>query len=63
MAEKKASTLSVKLHMDVIKAARTVASLRGVTMTDLLSDMLREDLKRFEKEEVAKRAKELKLTR
>jgi hypothetical protein len=57
MADKKPATLSVKLHMDVIESARIVAALRGVTMTDLLSDMVRTDLTRMEQEEIAKRAK------
>lgn len=57
MADKKPPTLSVKLHMDVIESARVVAALRGVTMTDLISGMLRDDLSRMEHEEIVKRAK------
>jgi hypothetical protein len=57
MTEKKPTTLSVKLDMDVIESARIVAALRGVTMTHLISDMIRADLARMEQEEIAKRAK------
>lgn len=57
MTEKKPSTLSVKLRMEVIESARVVAALRGVTITDLISDMVEEDLKRMEQEEIDKRAK------
>lgn len=60
MADKKPSTLSVKLDMDVIESARVVAALRGVTITALLSGMVRDDLKRMEDEEIAKRAKKPK---
>lgn len=57
MADKKSSTLSVKLRMEVIESARVVAALRGVTITDLISDMVEDDLKRMEQEEIDKRAK------
>ena len=57
MADKKPATLSVKLRMSVIESARVVAALRGVTMTDLISDMIESDLKRMEQEEIDKRAK------
>ena len=57
MADKKPATLSVKLHMDVIESARIVAALRGITMTDLISDMVRDELARMESEEIAKRSK------
>jgi hypothetical protein len=56
MADDKAKTLSVKLHMDVIESARIVAAIRNISMTDMLSDMLRPDLVRMEREELAKRA-------
>jgi hypothetical protein len=55
--EKKPATLSVKLDRAVIEAARVVAALRGVTMTALLSDLLRADVARLEDEEIAKRAR------
>jgi hypothetical protein len=54
---KKPATVSVKLHVDVVESARIVAALRGITITDLVSDMVREDLARMEAEEIAKRAK------
>lgn len=57
MAKTKSSTLSVKLRMSVIESARVVAALRGVTITDLISDMVEDDLKRIEQEEIDKRAK------
>lgn len=57
MADAKPKTLSVKLDMDVIESARVVAALRGVTITALISGMVRDDLKRMEDEEIAKRAK------
>lgn len=50
-------TLSVKLRMGVIESARVVAALRGVTITDLISDMVENDLRRMEQEEIDKRAK------
>jgi len=56
MAESKPKTLSVKLHMDVIESARIIAAIRGVSMTDLLSDLLREPLLAMEKEELHKRS-------
>jgi hypothetical protein len=55
MADEKTKTLSVKLHMDVIESARIVAAIRNVSMTDMLSDMLRPELVRMEREELAKR--------
>jgi hypothetical protein len=55
MADDKAKTLSVKLHMDVIESARIVAAIRNISMTDMLSDMLRPDLVRMERDELAKR--------
>jgi hypothetical protein len=57
MADKQPKTLSVKLDMDVIESARVVAALRGVTITALISGMVRDDLVRMEQEEIAKRAK------
>lgn len=60
MADKKPTTLSVKLRMGVIESARVVAALRGVTITDLISDMVEDDLKRMEQEEIEKRAKHAK---
>lgn len=56
MAAEKPKTLSVKLHMDVIESARIVAAIRGVSMTDMLSDMLRPSLVEMERDELAKRA-------
>jgi hypothetical protein len=57
MADEKIKNLSVKLHMDVIEAARIVSAFRGETMTDMLSDILRPILARMEREETTKRAK------
>lgn len=57
MATEKPKTLSVKLHMDVIEAARIVAAYRGEAMTDMLSHILRPILAEMEREETAKRAK------
>jgi hypothetical protein len=57
MAEEKPKTMSVKLHIDVIEAARIVAAYRGDSMTDMLSDILRPVLAKMEREEIAKRAK------
>jgi hypothetical protein len=48
-------TLSVKLTTDVIESARIISAFRGVSMTDLLSDILRPILKSIEAEEAAKR--------
>jgi hypothetical protein len=55
MADDKPKTLSVKLHMDVIESARIVAAIRNVSMTDMLSDMLRPGLIEMEREELSKR--------
>ena len=55
MSEAKPKTLSVKLHIDVIEAARIVTAYRNESMTDLLSDLLRPVLAQMEAEEVAKR--------
>jgi hypothetical protein len=55
-SEKEPKTLSVRLHMDVIKSARIIAAYQGVQMTDLLSDILRPILARIEKQEVDKRS-------
>lgn len=57
MADEKVRTLSVKLHVDVIEAARIVAAYRSETMTDLLSDILRPALAKMEQDEIAKRSK------
>ena len=57
MADDKPKTLSVKLPMDVIEAARIVSAYRGVTMGDMLADILRPVLAKMEREEVAKRSK------
>ena len=57
MADEKPKTLSVKLHVDVIEAARIVAAFRNETMTDLLSNMLRAPLAQMEQAEIAKRTK------
>jgi hypothetical protein len=55
MADEKPKTLSVKLHMDVIESARIVAAIRNVSMTDMLSDMLRPQLVEMEREELSRR--------
>ena len=50
-------TQSVKLKLDVIQSARIVASCRGVSITDLLSDMIRPIVSKMEREEMQKRLK------
>ena len=50
-------TQSVKLRLNVIQSARIVASCRGVSITDLLSDMLEPTLAKMEREEMQKRLK------
>jgi hypothetical protein len=55
MASEKPKTLSVKLHMDVVEAARIVSAYRNEQIADLLSAILRPALARMEREEVAKR--------
>lgn len=57
MADEASKTLSVKLHADVVKAARIVSSYRDEAMTDMLSGILRPILARMEDEEVAKRGR------
>lgn len=49
---------SVKLKLDVIQSARIVASCRGVSITDLLSDILRPIVVKMEREEMTKRLKQ-----
>lgn len=56
MADEKPKTLSVKLHIDVIEAARIVSAYRNETITDMLSDILRPVLVEMERDEVAKRS-------
>lgn len=46
---------SVKLKMDVIQSARIVASCRGISITELLSDILRPIVAKMEREEMQKR--------
>jgi hypothetical protein len=57
MSDAKPKTLSVKLPMDVIEAARIVSAYRGEPMADMLADILRPALVKMERDEVAKRAK------
>jgi hypothetical protein len=54
-------TLSVKLHTDVIEAARIVGADRNESMTDMLSDILRPILARMEQEEVSRRTRPAKV--
>ena len=56
MADEKFKTLSVKLHLDVIESARIVAAVDGVSMTDLLSDLLRATIFDMERKALAKRS-------
>jgi hypothetical protein len=56
-AQKPPDTQSVKLKLDVIQSARIVASCRGVSITDLLSDILRPIVAKMEREEMTKRLK------
>ncbi len=56
MADEKVKTLSVKLHLDVIESARIVAAVDGVSMTDLLSDLLRPTIFEMERKALAKRS-------
>jgi hypothetical protein len=53
------ATLSVKLHMDVVKSARIIVAERGGTLTDLLSNMLRPQLFDIEREVLAERSRKL----
>lgn len=57
VADDKPKTLSAKLTVDVIESARIIAAIRGVTITDLLSDILRPILAEIEREELSKRTK------
>lgn len=54
--KKKAPTIPVKLHDDVVASARIISALDGVTMTDLLSDILRPILGKMEREGLARRS-------
>jgi hypothetical protein len=51
----KPKTLSVKIHLDVVEAARIVAAFKGITITDLVSDTMRPILAKMEHEEITKR--------
>jgi hypothetical protein len=53
----KPKTLSVKLEMDVVESARIVAAFRNVPITELLSAILRPELVKMERDEMAKRVK------
>jgi hypothetical protein len=57
MAPGKLTTQSVKLETDVLEAARIVSAYRGVSMTELLGEVLRPALAKMEQEEIAKRQK------
>jgi hypothetical protein len=50
---------SVKIRSDVMDSARVVAVLTGESIADMLSDILRPVLARREREEVARKAKDL----
>jgi hypothetical protein len=56
MAGEKPKTQSIKLATDVVELARVIAALRGVSMTDMLSDYLRPTLVQWEREEIKKRS-------
>jgi hypothetical protein len=56
VADEKPKTQSIKLATDVVESARVVAALRGVSMTDMLSDHLRPTLAEWESDEIRKRA-------
>jgi hypothetical protein len=53
----KAGYASVKLPSDVMETARIVAAYKGVTIAEMLGDLLRPVLAKMEREEAAKRAK------
>lgn len=57
MPPSKQQTQSVKLEIDVVEAARIVTAFRNVSMTELLSEILRPALAKMEQEEMAKRMK------
>lgn len=57
MTGEKPKPLSVKLRPETVEAARIVAVYRGVTITDLLSDILDPILAKMEYEEVTRRTK------
>ena len=56
VAAEKPKTMSMKMPMDVIESARIVAAFRGISITDLVGDILRPALAKMEREEMAKRA-------
>lgn len=51
----KTKLLSVKLEADVVESARIVASCRGATIAEMLSELLRPTLAKMEREEMTKR--------
>ena len=59
-ADEKPKTLSVKLHIDVVEAARIVSAYRNESMTDMLSAIVRPILARMEQDEVIRRTKPAK---
>ena len=59
MPDEKSKTLSIKLATDVVETARVVAALRGVSMTDMLSDLIRPTLKQWEEQEIQRRAADM----
>jgi plasmid stability protein len=57
VASEKPKTMSIKMPMDVIEAARIVSAYRGRSMADLMGDILRPALAEMEQEEIEKRIK------
>jgi hypothetical protein len=56
MTDEKPKLMSVKIPMDVLESARIVSAYRGVTMTELIGDILRPALAKLEQEEITKRS-------
>lgn len=62
MAKKKPETSQIRLAKDVIELARVVGAYHGKDPGDFLSDYLRTELSRMEREILAKRAREVGLS-
>ncbi len=59
MAKKTARLPQVKLRTEVYESAQIVATLRGESLQDLVSNILEPALKRMEADELAKRTRQI----
>jgi hypothetical protein len=57
MEDEKQKMISVKMPADVLESARILAAFRGVTMTDVMAEVLRPILAETVQQEMTKRLK------